>query len=229
MFSTPFDIRPSLTDDRRPPPDAGPPSPALRRYLNPNRSAPPDSPAQLHFWMEHRSSSPTHNAPRPKLPRRQKSPSDEPDTSKRAVAAATTSTNQIADTSHLPRVVPLATCIPSAVRTAHASSPPIWLAPDGTPANKLTATPLLFDPYATPVSGGPLRQREPRENSDFLRMWACEVRMKKAGKLKISAGHASMSLPRVGEDRRKVRETGEKRWAVWVRDEALGGRVVRVV
>ncbi|KPI38946.1 uncharacterized protein AB675_4552 [Cyphellophora attinorum] len=101
MFSTPFDIRPSLTDDRRPPPDAGPPSPALRRYLNPNRSAPPDSPAQLHFWTEHRGSSPAHNAPRPKLPRRQKSPSDEPDTSKRAVAAATTSTNQIADTSHL--------------------------------------------------------------------------------------------------------------------------------
>ena len=217
MFSTAFDIRPSLTDDRRPPPDAGPPSPALRRYLNPNRTAPPDSPAQLHFWTEFRSYSKPQTLQVPPLDRSR--------TKKKQTKFPSADD---ANTSRLPPIVPLATCIPSAVRTAHASSPPIWLAPDGTPANKQTATPL-WSAELNPTSG-PLKQREPRENCDFLRVFVCEMEMKRAGKLKMTAaGHARMWLPPVSEERgKRLKLTGKDRWAVWTRTED-GRGVVRVV
>lgn len=217
MFSTtPFDIRPSLTDDRRPPPSSEVPSPALRRYLNPNISAPPDSPAQLHFWTEHRASRPRSN---PQTPSSSEFPS-EAGFRTRPKKKST----QLSKTTMplLPPVVPLATCIPSAVRTAHASSPPIWLAPDGTPTNKQTATPLLFE------VNGPLKQREPRENRDFLRVFVCEMGMKRAGKLKLTAeGHARMWLPPVGEERgKRARRLGRERWGVWIKE---GERVVEGV
>jgi hypothetical protein len=104
------------------------------------------------------------------------------------------------------------------VRTAHASSPPIWLAPDGTPINKATAEPLLLDPSAAPG----LKQREPRENRDFLRIFVCEMAMKKAGKLRAEAeGHARMWLPPVGEGARTRENRGEERWEVWVGEDLV--------
>jgi hypothetical protein len=227
MFSSPFDIRPSLTDDRRPPPSSEVPSPALRRYLNPNISAPPDSPAQLHFWTEHRSTKPLPPARHPSVattdtdnggfrPRPQKKHHPKP--------SSTTNTNHPT----LPTIVPLATCRPPIVRTEHASSPPIWLAPDGSPINKQTADPLRIEPSVL------LKQREPRENRDFLRVFVCEMQMKRAGKLKMSAvGHAKMWLPPVGDGRGKgeggaagVEESrGGERWVSWVKGE--DGALVR--
>ncbi len=44
-----FSITPELTDDRRPLPLSGPPSPALRRYLNPITL----SPAEMHVYSDH--------------------------------------------------------------------------------------------------------------------------------------------------------------------------------
>lgn len=44
-----FSITPELTDDRRPLPLSGPPSPALRRYLNPMTL----SPAEMHVYSDH--------------------------------------------------------------------------------------------------------------------------------------------------------------------------------
>lgn len=222
MFSSPFDIRPSLTDDRRPPPSSEVPSPALRRYLNPNISAPPDSPAQLHFWTEHRSTksnSPITSA-KPSPPATE--PAEDgfrPRPKKKQTPKLTT------DTTRLPPVVPLATCRPPIVRTEHASSPPIWLAPDGSPINKQTADPLLSEPGTSAL----LKQREPRENRDFLRVFVCEMEMKRAGKLKSTAlGHARMWLPPVSEARggrggsgRRAIEgaRGGERWGVWVPPE----------
>lgn len=206
MFSSPFDIRPSLTDDRRPPPSLDSPSPALRRYLNPNISAPPDSPAQLHFWTEHRSTKSTPGSPssRP-LTHAASEDGFRPRPRKKHVKPVSS-----ADLAKLPPIVPLATCRPSAIRTEHASSPPIWLAPDGSPINKQTADALHLEPF------GPLKQREPRENRDFLRVFVCETQMKRAGKLKPTApGHARMWLPPVSEDGRKSRPVGKERWVVW--------------
>lgn len=206
MFSSPFDIHPSLTDDRRPPPSFESPSPALRRYLNPNISAPPDSPAQLHFWTDHRSTLP----PASPQPRRDLTPVDSdrgfrPRPKKKHIKPASST-----DTSKFPPVVPLATCRPPVVRTEHASSPPIWLGPDGNPINKQTADALSSEPF------GPLKQREPRENRDFLRVFVCEMEMKRVGKLKpTAAGHAKMWLPPVSEAGRKDRPMGKERWSVW--------------
>jgi len=211
MFSTPFDIHPSITDDRRPPPSAEPPSPALRRYLNPNISSPPDSPAQLHFWTDHRSTKPL---PTPQPKREKTLASSEDGFRPRPKKRTTKASHGAGDTSKLPPIVPLATFIPPAVRTEHASSPPIWLGPDGNPVNKQTADPLLYEPF------GPLKQREPRENRDFLRIFVCEMEMKRAGKLKLSAeGHARMWLPPVDEEGRKRSREGRQRWSVSTPEE----------
>ena len=199
-----FDIQPSLTDDRRPPLSDKPPSPALRRYLNPSHSSAEDSPAQLHFWLDCRSST--------SPPSERKSPRNN-DTSKsttRNRRKHLKSTNAT-DSSKLPPVVPLATCIPPVVHTAHASSPPIWLAPDGTPSNKQTAPQSLVD------ENGGLSQREPRENRDFLRIYVAEMQMRKMGKLDENAeGRAKMWLPPVPDGVRRGRELekGEARWTV---------------
>jgi len=211
-----FSIQPALTDDKRPPPSSELPSPALRRYLNPlPPNTPPDSPRHLHFWHDDRPSppsSPSENQKyKPKIKRKSKKgdPSSIPST--------------------LPSVVPLQSCIPPAVRTAHASSPPIWLAPDGTPSNKNTAhahaPPLLL------IEPGMPRQREPRENRDFLRVLVAEMNMRRAGKLadgkceggkgeagkgeggKRAGGKAALWLPPVKEDPAGVkRKTGAERW-----------------
>lgn len=180
-----FDIQPLLTDDKRPPPTSALPSPELRRYLNPyTATAPPDSPAQLHFWQDDR------HVFTPKLPQKAKAKSKRKSSRYRAPSPPSVD--------ELPPVVALATCLPPSVRTANASSPPIWLRPDGTPSNRHTANPLLLDPLASNETVNNMtRSREPRENSDFLRVFVCEMEMRRKGKLNddMSAGRARLWLP----------------------------------
>lgn len=175
-----FDIQPSMTDDRRPPPSDEPPSPALRRYLNPDYSHQSESPAQLHFWLDHRQSF---------------GPS--PDTaSSLASGKLKVKKRSAKGVLSRPQVVPLATCIPPVVKTAHASSPPIWLAPDGTPSNSRTAVHNTASASEAGAAFGGLKQREPRENRDFLRVFVAEMEMKRHGKLREDAeGRARMWLP----------------------------------
>lgn len=181
-----FDFQPALTDDRRPPPSFESPTPELRRYLNP---PPLDSAAQLHFWQDHRHSKinpPPAKKATKRQPKNKKSP------------FLIDGTNS--PTRDLPPIVQLADCLPPSVRTEHASSPPIWLTRDGTPINKNTSIPLLFDPDANNGKGEPAaRHREPRENRDFLRVFVCEMAMRRNGKLSddLSAGRARLWLPPV--------------------------------
>jgi hypothetical protein len=223
-----FEFRPSLTDDRRPPPSSAPPSAALRRYLNPRTVVSPDSPAQLHFWLDERPSSvrnPEDDVkPRLKIKRKYQNQGSS-STSKRLSAQS-----PISSKPHLPSLVPLATCIPSTIRTAHASSPPTWLEPDGTPSNKFRAAQtLLADPEN--ASESQPRPREPRENRDFLRIFVCEMNMRKSGKLaEDTAGRAKLWLPPVEEQKGKDKSAGTpghkheqrdaaERWTSWSADD----------
>ena len=165
-----FAIRPSLTDDRRPPPSSDLPSPALRRYLNPlPPSTSPESPLHLHFWHEDRHVKPTQ--------------------SQSVVVQSVSSSKskkKVAKNSQASRglqVVPLQSCLPPQVRTAHASSPPIWLPPDGDPSNRNTAHNPKTSPSLPLLGPGQPRQREPRENRDFLRVLVAEMNMRRVGKM----------------------------------------------
>lgn len=111
-----FSITPELTDDRRPLPLSGPPSPALRRYLNPITL----SPAEMHVYSDH--------------------PHD--------------------------MLQGLNNCPVSIQMQTYSQS--------GSVDNKSMNLPEL------PSS----RQREPRENSDFLRMVVLEMNMRRSGKLR---------------------------------------------
>ncbi|QGA13927.1 hypothetical protein EYB26_001579 [Talaromyces marneffei] len=111
-----FSITPELTDDRRPLPLSGPPSPALRRYLNPITL----SPAEMHVYSDH---------PHDKLQGLDNCP----------VSIQMQTYNQ-----------------------------------SGSGDNKST------NHHELPSS----RQREPRENSDFLRMIVLEMNMRRSGKLR---------------------------------------------
>ena len=193
-----FDFQPGLTDDRRPPPSFNKPTPEMRRYLNP---PPLDSAAQLHFWQDHRHSKfekpPVPERSRRRSPRGKKvgrSPSP-PGTHPRVQS--------------LPPVVQLADCLPPSVRTSNASSPPIWLTSEGTPVNRNTAVPLLFDPNANDGKGEPAgagRHREPRENRDFLRVFCMEMAMRRSGKLSedLGSGKARLWLPPVNDNSQPV-------------------------
>ena len=219
-----FDIQPSMTDDHRPPPSDGTPSPALRRYLNPDYPHRPDSPTQLHFWLDDRFT-----------PTTQASSQDSTGSFKPLIKRKYLKDNKGKPASGTRRspIVPLTTCIPSSVRTAHASSPPIWLTPEGTPSSKRTGeqfTGLSDEAFA---AFGGLKQREPRENRDFLRVFVCEMQMRRHGKLAEGAeGKARMWLPPVEDkvDRNrneqvKVISHAEKRtvemvrWRSWSADE----------
>lgn len=125
-----FTITPKLTDDRRPPLMHEPPSPALRRYLNPITI----SPAEMHIYNEH------------------------PPESEGIVRKC-------------PVSIQMQTYHRSGSRgrkngNFHISS--------------LDSSDLPFDPEILPMA----RQREPRENSDFLRMVVLEMNMRRSGKLR---------------------------------------------
>ncbi|KIW20984.1 hypothetical protein PV08_01563 [Exophiala spinifera] len=224
-----FDFQPWLTDDRRPPPSDEPPSAALRRYLNPHAFVAADSPAQLHFWLDEKPDpsllSQAETKPKLKIKRKYRN-QHAAATLRSGVSGAKSAISQ------LPPVVPLATCIPSSVRTAHASSPPTWLEPDGTPSNKHRAAQSLFDDMDGGTGGGQPRPREPRENRDFLRIFVCEMNMRKSGKLSDdAAGHAKLWLPPVDDtpkdpERQSRRASKTKgnyvssdRWTSWTSDD----------
>jgi hypothetical protein len=125
-----FSINPELTDDRRPLPMSGPPSPALRRYLNPIAL----SPAEMHVYHESQDLNQSiHNSP-----------------------------------------------VSIQMQTYHPSGSPSRRGrfTTGNASGKDHAV-CLFDPELPPS-----RQREPRENSDFLRMVVLEMNMRRSGKLR---------------------------------------------
>lgn len=182
-----FSFAPELTDDKRPPPSDDPPSPALRRYLNPHpktTTLASRSPAEFHSYNEY--------------------PNPSPPTKKTSVGP--TSSRSRTTT----KSIQLQTCIPSAVRSPNASSPPIWLDPDGTP----TTHPDLPSPaLSTPNLA---RQREPRENAAFLRILVAEMNMRRSGKFdEAMESHACVWLPpRKAMDGQQLR-SGLERWTVY--------------
>ncbi|MDI1489444.1 MAG: hypothetical protein OHK93_008722 [Ramalina farinacea] len=162
-----------FTDERRPRPSLDPPDPALRRYLNPITLFP----AELHFHSE-----------------------TEPLSCKSSIQ--------------------LQAYRPGQRRSMNASSPPIFPSSKqqskddnnnnnrrkrrSTPSSSSSSSPtdLTTEPLDTedtaltaPSSLQP-RQREPRENSDFLRVIVLEMNMRKLGKLgEGSPGRARLWLP----------------------------------
>ncbi|KAJ5587352.1 uncharacterized protein N7459_003117 [Penicillium hispanicum] len=127
-----FTIAPELTDDRRPPPMQDPPSPALRRYLNPT----PISPAEMYVYHDH--------------------PHETPDSANAcAVSIQMQTYRRSRGRGHRRNHFHV---VSSQSRDQYHT----------------------FDPEVPPMS----RQREPRENSDFLRMVVLEMNMRRSGKLR---------------------------------------------
>lgn len=170
-----FDISPTLTDDKRPPPLSSPPSPALRRYLNPPRTTGTSASTSL-------------------------TPSD----------IATYYDPPSSKSSSVSSSIQLQTYLPPTHRSATASSPPIF-----------PATAPTVEAQLTPFTGPNLaRQREPRENSDFLRVLVCEMEMRRKGKLRDDVeGRACVWLPprnmRVREGEGKEGRNGSERLESW--------------
>ncbi|KAJ5677991.1 uncharacterized protein N7477_003624 [Penicillium maclennaniae] len=136
-----FTITPELTDDRRPPPMHTPPSPALRRYLNPT----PMSPADMCVYHDH-----PH------------------ETAESARAC--------------PVSIQMQTYRRSRGRGHRRNNFHVI-----SPRNRDHY--YTSDPELPPMS----RQREPRENSDFLRMVVLEMNMRRSGKLREDIPHGLAS------------------------------------
>lgn len=134
LTRSPFTISPELTDDRRPPPLDKPPSPALRRYLNPIIV----SPAEMHIYHE--------------------DPHGAKDASR-----------------NCPVSIQMQTYRRSASRDDRRRA--FHLAGAGSRDHRKNCP---FDPEVSPMS----RQREPRENADFLRVIVLEMNMRRSGKLR---------------------------------------------
>ncbi|KAJ5629634.1 hypothetical protein N7528_003291 [Penicillium herquei] len=126
-----FTITPELTDDRRPPPMQNPPSPALRRYLNPT----PISPAEMYVYHDH--------------------PHDTRESTQACVSIQMQTYRRSRSRGHRRNHFHV---VPKQNRDQY----------------------YTFDPEVPPMS----RQREPRENSDFLRMVVLEMNMRRSGKLR---------------------------------------------
>ena len=192
-----FEFYPGLTDDRRPPANFQESTVDTAQYS----SSPPLDAAALHTWQDQRQPEPEMKKERKRSPSRRKS------LQKRHP--------EIPFLRDLPQVVQLSDCLPSAIRTSNASSPPIWLTPDGSPVNKSNTVTLLFDPDANNGKGEPVlfRHREPRENPDFLRVFVCEMEMRRSGKLSedMCAGRAKLWLPPVTAEKDKSEEPKKKR------------------
>lgn len=127
-----FTITPEMTDDRRPPPMKEPPSPALRRYLNPFTA----SPAEMYAYQDH--------------------PHESLD----------------------PRNCPVSVQMQTYHRSGRRGSRKSGFHVIGSEGRDRQFHP--FDPEIPPMT----RQREPRENSDFLRMVVLEMNMRRSGKLR---------------------------------------------
>ena len=64
-----------------------------------------------------------------------------------------------------------------------------------------------------------MKQREPRENPDFLRVLVGEMNMRRAGKFEAdAAGRARMWVEARGGPMEKKRKA-QDRWDVWMADE----------
>ncbi|KAK2766974.1 hypothetical protein FQN54_006291 [Arachnomyces sp. PD_36] len=118
-----FSFSPELTDDRRPTPTNLPPSPALRRYLNPI----PTSPAEIHVYQEY-------------------------------------PTDPFNKVQSCPASIQMQTYRRSSNDRSNKKGSSVSTAGD--------------EPLPLP------RQREPRENSNFLRMVVLEMNMRRRGKLR---------------------------------------------
>ncbi|KAI9045192.1 uncharacterized protein KD926_009606 [Aspergillus affinis] len=127
-----FTITPEMTDDRRPPPMKEPPSPALRRYLNPITA----SPAEMYAYHDH--------------------PHESLD----------------------PRNCPVSVQMQTYHRSSKRGSRKSGFHLIGSEGRDRQVH--RFDPEVPPMT----RQREPRENSDFLRMVVLEMNMRRSGKLR---------------------------------------------
>lgn len=178
-----FSFAPELTDDKRPPPSTDPPSAALRRYLNPHSTRlDSKSPAELHPYNEY--------------------PSRHRDTNKRG--------GKCSSPPRPSKSIQLQICIPSAVRSANATSPPIWLTPDGTPTTHHPALPSVAAPHQA-------RQREPRENGAFLRILVAEMNMRRSGKFdETMDSHACVWLPPRKTVDGQTQRSGSERWTVYI-------------
>ena len=91
--------------------------------------------------------------------------------------------------------IQLQTCQPGERRSSNASSPPKFLSNEKQPDDSKLSKGSLDMEDAETSSSVP-RQREPRENSDFLRVIVLEMNMRKRGKLTdASPGRAKLWLP----------------------------------
>lgn len=185
-----FSFAPQLTDDKRPLPSNEPPSPALRRYLNPRSTLPEvSSPAELCSFSE------TPRSPHPGTGDSQEGHTLSPRSSGTAIQ--------------------LQICIPSRQVSANASSPPMWIKsessvahhgsstppsqslphcqPSSAPSSSPSASPSQPPPTSLPSS---FRMREPRENPAFLRILVAEMNMRRQGKFSDDmCSHAHVWLP----------------------------------
>ncbi|GFF40952.1 hypothetical protein IFM46972_06381 [Aspergillus udagawae] len=127
-----FNITPEMTDDRRPPPMNEPPSPALRRYLNPIQV----SPSEMYAYQDH--------------------------------------PHETLDSRNCPVSIQMQTYHRSRAHGGRKGR--FHLAGSASRDRQL----LSFDPEHPAFS----RPREPRENSDFLRMVVLEMNMRRRGKLR---------------------------------------------
>ena len=204
-----FTFNPELTDDKRPPPSSEAPSPALRRYLNPDLGIPdPHSPG-CDFY--HYSDSPGLSQPS----RSAEIPNRRP---------------------QFPASIQLQAYLPPKTRSqsGSASSPPRFGAPtrvqqvDIHPSANVSGAAssleegdldssdeLVYNAktsfHASPIQ---VRQREPRENPDFLRMLVCEMQMRKRGKFgDAMVGRATVWLPpRRDRDSQGGERCRKQRW-----------------
>jgi hypothetical protein len=166
-----FTFSPELTDDKRPPPSSDPPSPALRRYLNPVPS--PLVPTDLYMYTEHPVQLP------PRVPQ---NPKSKPTISSPIPCTASIQLQTYRRHPRRPSTSP-------SIDTA--TAPPVFASPITEPA---AVSALSSEPQ---TATSPLtRQREPRENSDFLRMVVCEMEMRRKGKIRDDLpGRARIWLP----------------------------------
>ncbi len=91
-------------------------------------------------------------------------------------------------TTHCTASIQLQTCQRALKTTSNnATAPPVFI------SHPLSRTWPVNEPFPTPTT---VRQREPRENSDFLRVIVLEMNMRKVGKLGDGApGRAKLWLP----------------------------------
>ncbi|EEQ90077.1 hypothetical protein RJZ56_006485 [Blastomyces dermatitidis] len=179
-----FSFSPELTDDKHPVPMKNPPSPALRRYLNPLTI----SAADIHIYSE--------------------SPRGTPVQPLRCTASIQMQTYSSPVVNKVRRNRPFLN--PTGADGSHAENSDEYNDSDYQDEEGEE------DPPQSPAH----RQREPRENGDFLRMVVLEMNMRRRGKLRSDIpGRAKVWLP----PRKTVVSSSPSSSAVTVYMSAGGG------